>query len=156
MLFSKGTSLSGIELESLNVSAGGFFTTRATCISFCRRHLWLSYSESESPSVLSNSLSLHGLYTPWNSPGQNTGVGCLSLLQEIFPTQESNWDLLHCRWILLPAELSGRWVLLWSPFLYEEIRHKMVKILSYSDTRVNGRAGIWTQAFCCTAFRYSF
>ena len=33
-------------------------------------------------------------------PGQNTGVGDLSLLQGIFPTQESNWGLLHCRRIL--------------------------------------------------------
>ena len=31
---------------------------------------------------------------------KNTGVGILSLLQGIFPTQESNWDLLHWRWIL--------------------------------------------------------
>ena len=38
-----------------------------------------------------------GLYSPWNSPGQNTGVGCQSLLQGIFPTQESNQGLLHCR-----------------------------------------------------------
>ena len=37
---------------------------------------------------------------PWNSAGQNTGVGNLSLLQGIFPTQESNWGLLHCRRIL--------------------------------------------------------
>ena len=34
------------------------------------------------------------------STGQNTGVGILSLLQQIFPTQESNWGLLHCRQIL--------------------------------------------------------
>ena len=34
---------------------------------------------------------------PWDFPGQNTGVGCLSLLQGIFPTQESNQGLLHCR-----------------------------------------------------------
>ena len=33
----------------------------------------------------------------WYSPSQNTGVGSLSLLQGIFPTQESNWSLLHCR-----------------------------------------------------------
>ena len=38
--------------------------------------------------------------SPWNSPGQNTGVGSLSLLQGIFPTQGSNPGLLHCRWIL--------------------------------------------------------
>ena len=43
--------------------------------------------KSESHSVVSNSLQPHGLYTPWNSPGQNTGVGSLSLLQGIFPTQ---------------------------------------------------------------------
>ena len=88
---------------------------------------------------MSNSLQLHGLFSPWNSPGQNTGVsgfsssgdlpnpgiklkfpvlqvgslpaephgkpkntgvGSLSLLQQIFQTQESNWRLLHHRWIL--------------------------------------------------------
>ena len=35
--------------------------------------------------------------SPWNSPGQNTGVGSLSLLQGIFPTQGSNPGLPHCR-----------------------------------------------------------
>ena len=63
-------------------------------------------SESESRSVLSDSLRLHGLYSPWNSPGQNTGVGSLSLLQGIFPTQGSNSCLPHCRWILY--QLSHR------------------------------------------------
>ena len=42
----------------------------------------------------------HGLYSPWNSIDWNTGVGSLSLLQGIFPTQELNWGLLHCRQIL--------------------------------------------------------
>ena len=37
---------------------------------------------------------------PWNSPGQNTGVGSLSLLQGTFPTQGSNPGLSHCRQIL--------------------------------------------------------
>ena len=50
--------------------------------------------------VMSNSLWPHGLYSPWNSPDQNTGVSSLSLLQGIFPTQGSNPGLLHCRWIL--------------------------------------------------------
>ena len=36
---------------------------------------------------------------------QNTGIGSLSLLQGIFPTQELNQGVLHCKWILLPAEL---------------------------------------------------
>ena len=39
----------------------------------------------------------HGLYSQWNSPGQNTGVGSLSLLQGIFPTQGLNPGLPHCR-----------------------------------------------------------
>ena len=56
--------------------------------------------KSESRSVVSNSLWPHGLYSPWNSPGQNTGVGNFSFLQAIFPTQGSNPDLPHCRQIL--------------------------------------------------------
>ena len=45
-------------------------------------------------------LNWTGLYSLWNSPGQNTGVGSLSLLQAIFSTQRSNLGLLHCRQIL--------------------------------------------------------
>ena len=65
--------------------------------------------ESESRSGVSNSLRRHGLYSPWNSPGQNTGVGRLSLLQGIFPIQGSNPGLLHCRWILHPLSYNGTW-----------------------------------------------
>ena len=64
-------------------------------------------SESESRSVVSDSWWPHGLYSPWNSPGQNTGVGSLSLLQGIFPTQGSNTGLLHCRWILYHLTNKG-------------------------------------------------
>ena len=49
---------------------------------------------------MSNSLQPHGLYSPWNSPGQNTGEGSLSLLQGIFSTQGLNPGLLHYRQIL--------------------------------------------------------
>ena len=44
--------------------------------------------ESESRSVISDCLRPHGLYSRWNPPGQNTGVGSLSLLQGIFPTRD--------------------------------------------------------------------
>ena len=64
-------------------------STKCVCVCVC-----------ESCSVMPNSLRSHGLYSPWNSPGQNTGVGSLFLLQGIFPTQESNPGLLHCRRIL--------------------------------------------------------
>jgi hypothetical protein len=58
-------------------------------------------------SVMSNSLRPHGLYSPWNSPGQNTGVGSLYLLQGIFPTQGSNPALPHCKWILYQLSRKG-------------------------------------------------
>ena len=45
---------------------------------------------------------------PWNSPGQNTGVGTLSLLQGIFPTQGSNPSLPLCRQILYQLSHQGR------------------------------------------------
>ena len=54
----------------------------------------------ESHSVVSDSLLPNGPYSPWNSPGQNTGVGSLSVLPGIFLTQGSNPDLPHGRWIL--------------------------------------------------------
>ena len=64
-------------------------------------------SESESPSVMSNSLL---------DSGQNTGVGSLSLLQGIFPTQGLNPGLLHCRWILYQLRHKGS--LSWKPKQY--------------------------------------
>ena len=45
-------------------------------------------------------LQPHGLYSPWSSPGQNTGVGSCCLLQGVFPTQGLNPSLPHCRQIL--------------------------------------------------------
>ena len=56
--------------------------------------------EIESHLVMSNSLQPDGLYSPWNSLGQNTGVGSLSFLQGISPTQGLNPGLPHCRRIL--------------------------------------------------------
>ena len=63
--------------------------------------------ESESRSVVSDSLRPHSLYSPWNSPGQNTGVGSLPLFQGIFPTQGENPGLLHCRQILYQLSHKG-------------------------------------------------
>ena len=63
--------------------------------------------ESESRLVTSDYLQPNGLHSPWNSPGQTTGVGSLSLLQGIFLTQESNQGLLHCRWILYQLSYQG-------------------------------------------------
>ena len=59
-------------------------------------------SESESRSVVSDSLQPYGLYSPWNSR-----VGSLSLLQGIFPTQGSNPGLPLCRQILYQLSRKG-------------------------------------------------
>ena len=65
-------------------------------------------SESESRSVVSVSPRPHGLHSPWNSPGQNTGMGSLFLLQGILPTQGSNLGLI----LLIPkCPISKFWVL---------------------------------------------
>ena len=68
-------------------------------------HCFCSFFIERSPcSVLSNSLRPRGLQPtrllcPWDSPGMNTGVGCHSVLQGIFPTQGSNPGLLQLlRW----------------------------------------------------------
>ena len=60
------------------------------------------------PIPLFSSISLwHGVYRPWNSPGQHSGVSSLSLLKGIFPTQESNQGLLHCKRILYQLSYQG-------------------------------------------------
>ena len=64
--------------------------------------------QSESRSVVSDSLRPHGLHSPWNSPGQNTGMGSLCFLQKIFPTPASNPGLLHCRRILNQLSYEGK------------------------------------------------
>ena len=69
--------------------------------------LYIVLSESESRPVMSNSLGPHGLYSPWNSPGKNTGEGNLSLLEGILPTQESNPGLPRCGQILYQLSHKG-------------------------------------------------
>ena len=66
-----------------------------------------THQESESHSVVSDSSQPHGLYSSWDSPGQDTGVDSLSLLQGIFPTQGSNPGLPHCRQILYQLSHQG-------------------------------------------------
>ena len=95
----KESSWQGIEPTSLMspAFASGFFTTTTT------RGVY----ESKSHSVMSDPLWCYGLYSPWNSPGQNPGVGNFSLLQGIFSTQRSNQSLQHCRWILYQLSHKG-------------------------------------------------
>ena len=75
-------------------------------VSGVQHNLW-EWSESENCSVVSDSLWPHGLYSPWNSLGQNTGLGSLSFLHRIFPTQGSNPGFPHCRQILYQLNFKG-------------------------------------------------
>ena len=97
----------------------------------------------------------HGLYRPWNSLGQNTevdqtqasgiaggfftswvtreakntAVGSLSLLQQIFPTQELNQDLLHCRQILYQMSYQGSLFQHQGLFQWVNSSHQVAKVL---------------------------
>ena len=64
---------------------------------------------------MSDCLQPYGLYSQWTSPGQNTGVGSLSLLWGIFLTQELNQGLLHCWRILYQLSHQGSPVCLVTP-----------------------------------------
>ena len=78
--------------------------TKVSATNLCS---WGLSKFSESLSVMSDSLQPQGLYSPWNSPGQNTGVGSIVLLQGIFPIQGSNPGLPHFRWILYQLSHQG-------------------------------------------------
>ena len=78
----------------------------------------MNFIISESCSVMSDSLQPHGLYSPWNSPGQNPGVGSLSLLQGIFPTQGLSPGLLYCRQILYQLSHQGSPCISTEPYSY--------------------------------------
>jgi len=74
------------------------------------------------------------LYCLWNSLGQNTAyrMGCLSRLQEIFPTQGLNPGLLHCRQILFQLSHKG------SPRILEWV--------AYPFSSESSRSRSWTQS----------
>ena len=85
------------------------------------------------------------IHNPWNSPGQNTGVGSRSLLQGIFPTQGSNLGLPHCRQIFYPMNHQG------SPKILESLntkgRNEKYKYLSatwgYEDKHLEKQQHTW-------------
>ena len=79
-------------------------------------------------------LQSHELYSPWNSPGQNTGVGNLSLLQRIFPTQGSSPGLLHYKRILYHLSHMG------SPRILEWVAYPFSSGSSWPRN--------WARVFC--------
>ena len=95
---------------------------------------------------MSDSLRPLGLYSPWNSPGPNTGVSSLSLPQGLFPTQGSNQDLPHCRWILYQLSLKG------SPRILEWVAYPFSSRSSQPRNQI-GVSCIAGRFFTCWAIR---
>ena len=111
---------------------------------------WEYDVKSASHSIMSDSLWPHGLYNPQNSQGQNTGVGSLSLLQGIFPTQGLNPGLPHCRQILYQLNHKG------NPRILEWVAYPFFR----GSSRSRNRTGVlciaggffpdWAKTHWCT------
>ena len=82
------------------------------------------------------------LLCPWNSPGKNTGVGCQSLLQRIFPSQGLSLSLLHCRQIL---HLLNHHQLEWVAISFSNAWKWKVEVKLLSHVRL--LATPWTAAY---------
>ena len=108
-----------------------------------------SLYRKESHSVLSASLRSHGLSSPWNSPGQNTGVCSCSRLQGIFPTQGSNPGLPHFRLFLYQLSHQGR-------DLFLEFSHSNPTLTSSFPMRQIMDQFAYFQPFCVKYFHFFF
>ena len=109
-------------------------TTSTFSPSICHEVMGLDDSilVSKSYSVVSDSLWSYGPYSPWNSPGQNTGVGSLFFLQGIFPTQGLNPGLPYCRRILYQLGCK------WSQIILEWVAYPF----SSGSSRPRNRTGV--------------
>ena len=91
----------------------GLWPTRLLCPwEFSRQEYWSGLPRPpllHNPGIKPRSPTLQAVSLPSEPPGKpkNTGVGSLSFLQGIFPTQESNQCLLYCRWILYQLSYQG-------------------------------------------------
>ena len=110
--FSRDLPHPGTEPASLTspALAGGFFTTSASWEALILE--WVAMSSSwdlPNPGITPRSPTLQADSSLSEPPGKpkNPGVGSLPLLQGTFPTQGSNWGLLHCRWVLYHLSHPG-------------------------------------------------
>ena len=93
----KCKSLSHVQLFAISWTTKSMEFSRPEYLSLLQRS-----SQPRSPT-----LQAHSVPAELQGKPKNTGVGSLSLLQRIFPTQESNWGLLHCRRILYQLSYQG-------------------------------------------------
>ena len=123
--------LGSVGQNFFSISGSPQLSSFQTYIIFWRPYFFLFSSGHAvlSCSVVSDSLWSHGLQPatplcPWDSPGRNTGVGCHTLLQGIFPTQGSNPGLPHWRQILYRLSHQGR------PFFWGFTQNVRLKVLT--------------------------
>ena len=104
---------------------------------------------------MSDSLQPHGLYSPWNSPAQNTRVSSLSLLQGIFPTQGSNPGLPHCRWILYQLSHKESPYVKYSYQKKKKKSYKTIVIIKRMGKTLGGDRCLWLVVMISWACTYS-
>ena len=101
---------------------------------------------------MSDSLQPHGLYSPWTSPDQNTGVGSLSFLQGIFLTKGLNPGFLHWRWILYHLSYQG------GPKMFKMLltKKKISLIFNLYVSRVQHYISTSVYTTACSTSKFSF
>ena len=102
------------ESETCSVACDSVIPRAIQSVEFSRPEYWSRWpfpspGDLPNPGIKPRSPALQADSLPAEPPGKpmNTGVGSLSLLQWIFLSQESNWGLLHCRWILYQLDYQG-------------------------------------------------
>jgi len=81
-----------------------FFVFSCSCFRYMNSYKWIHFYRDHGGGLVAKSARL---LCPWDSPGKNTWVACHFLLQGIFPTQELNLGLLHCRQIVYCLSYQG-------------------------------------------------
>ena len=122
----------GLQSMVLERERGDWVCTHTICIQI--RCAVLCLVAQSCPTLRLHGLSPPGYSVHGDSPGKNTGVGCLALLQRIFPTQESNSGLLHCRWVLYCLKHQG------SP--------RILELVAYSFSKGTSQSRNWTRVSC--------
>ena len=140
LIFTKKNWTYRLRKQTYGYQVGGGKDRQHVLVVYNRELYSISYgSENDRGSVVSNSSRPHALYRPWNSPGQNTGVGSCFLLRGIFPTQGLNPGLLHCGQSLYHLSHQGSQYLMinlminhnskdYEKYIYKKLNHFSVHL----------------------------
>ena len=101
-IYSEVYTITGLVLNQLCIESWVFHFSIELCffLVLSRKKVKVLVTQSHPALCEPMDYSPTRLLRPWDFPGKNTRVGCHFLLQEVFLTQGSNLNLLHCRQIL--------------------------------------------------------